>query len=236
MRVADNAWLASKGDDGTVLKKLAARDALMESTKSAVTTYRHPLFAFPDVPIVLVEGKFDEIYLRLAMEAAAVRPRWKLLSPDAALGEGSGGDALYQTLKYNQHVVQSRPNSAPVVVLRDWEATDKAKYDAVLRLHPYSECLIAPGANTNPELDEEFVGIERFLSTDFIKNGVEPAKLGTENGKYTIKKRNLNAAKQSLAALAGTGETVGPFMESLARWLDAEVNRILGTIPPGDFH
>lgn len=239
VRVADDAWVTTKASDGTSVAKLPAREALIETTRTLITSYRHPLFAYPDVPIVIVEGDYDELYLRSALEALALRPRWRLIAPDAALGTGTGGDALHQYLKWNPQALRSRPTTSPVVVVRDWEATDKAKYDTVLAAHPYSTCLIAPATLANPELDESFVGIERYLPTDFITKVIPKSKLGRESGepgaRFTVKKASYFDAKQRLAPLAAAGDPVGPYMNALAQWLDEQIVVVLGAIPASEF-
>jgi hypothetical protein len=239
VRVARDAWVTSKSADGTSAVKLRARDALEASTKRAITTFRHPLFTYPDVPVVLVEGKFDDVYLRDALAAAELRPRWKLISPDEAFGDGSGGDALYQYLKYNAQVISSRPNPAPVIVLRDWEATDAQKYDNVLSVHLYSKCLVAPVGLCNPELDEEFVGIERYLPTDLIARVMPKSSLGrstlAKDSPLTVKRRALSQNKQALADSISTVGDSGPFMRELAKWLDGQVRDILQEVPATDF-
>jgi AAA domain, putative AbiEii toxin, Type IV TA system len=240
VRVADAAWITSKAADGTGVASMSAKEALIETTRRSVTAFRHPLFAYPDVPIVIVEGKFDDIYIRSALEEISLRPRWKVLAPDTALAVGTGGDALYQYLKYNQQVIQSRPNSAPVLVLRDWEATDKSKYDSVLAVHPYSRCLVAPASKVNPELDEEFVGIERYLPTTLIARVIPASKLGKEStlpgARYTIKKKVYFSFKQALADAVAAGESAGVHMNDLVRWIDSEVVLALDAVPVSDFH
>ena len=136
-------------------------------------------------------------------------------------------------------MIQSRPNTAPVLVVRDWEAADKAKYDAVLAIHRCSKCLIAPEAKVNPALDEAFVGVERFLSTPFIEKVIPASNLGRENGlpdaRYTIKKKAYFSFKQLLVARAEAGDDVGPHMRDLATWLDAEIVGTLNSIPASEF-
>lgn len=238
VRVADSAWLAEKTPD-TGFRKLTARDALVETTRRAITNFNHPLFAYPSEPIVIVEGKYDEIYLRAAIAGADLRPRWRLLSPSAAFGEQIGGDSVLQYLKYNKQVIASRPETAPVIVLRDWEDNDKPKYDAVLKVHTYSTCLNPPESLVNPDLDETFVGIERFLETPLITSVVPTKKLGREHGgpdaRYSIKKKALEEYKRPLSEAVAGGAAPGKHMEGLARWLDNEVVRILNEVPATEF-
>jgi hypothetical protein len=122
-------------------------------------------------------------------------------------------------------------------VLRDWESTDAPKYNKVLDVHPFSECLTAPASLVNPELDESFVGIERFLDTALIVNTVPPKKLGLENAlpgaRYRIDRQS--SAKPSLVAAVSGGTDPGPNIKELAHWLDDKVVVILDAVPAAEF-
>lgn len=238
VRVSESAWLAKKVPD-TSLVRMETRDALRESAKQAISSFQHPLFSFPTDPIVVVEGKFDAIYLRAAIEHTDLKPRWRLMSPGEAFGPDHTGDAIYQYLKYNQQVIASRADAAPVIVLRDWEAKDRAKYDSVLRCHPHSKCVTAPSDLVNPELGVSFRGIERFLPTVYVTTVVGRLKLGRESGEpnapLSIRPQLLEQAKPGLAAKAAKGDSVGPFMEALARWIDDQVTESLANVPSSAF-
>jgi AAA domain, putative AbiEii toxin, Type IV TA system len=238
VRISEFAWLSQKDPD-TTLKRLTAREALRESARAAISPYSHPLFTFATEPILIVEGRFDDVYLRAAIKQANMKPRWRLMSPDVAFGEELTGDAIYPFLKYNKQVVASRPDSAPVIVIRDWEVKDAAKYNAVLGVHPYSQCLVPPVTLANPSLGESFRGIERFLATEFIVDVVRRVRLGRESGEpdapYSIKRLHLESAKPKLAQKARAGDPVGPYMEKLAKWIDDEVVRILEKVPSSAF-
>lgn len=238
VRISDFAWLARKDPD-TVLHRMTARDALSESTRASILSYAHPLFSFPTEPIVIVEGRFDEIYLRAAIQEADIRPRWRLIAPGEVLGEDHTGDAVHSYLKFNKPVVASRPDVAPVIVLRDWEAKDKQKYDNVLSAHPYSKCLVPPTDIANPSLGESFVGIERFLPTEFVTDVISKNTLGRESGEedapYSIKRPALEEAKGKLAEKAENGAPVGPYMQGLATWIDTQITEILKGVPSSAF-
>lgn len=238
VRIAETAWLAKKGPDTSIVP-METRHALLESAKLAISTYRHPLLSFPTDPIVIVEGKFDAIYLRSAIESTNLKPRWRLVSPEEAFGPDFTGDAIHQYLKYNKQVVASRADAAPVIVLRDWEATDNSKYDTVLKAHPYSKCIIPPADRANPELGESFRGIERFLPTDYVTSVIDVMKLGRETGHpnspHSIKKQLLEQSKPALARMVGSGHSVGPYMDDLVRWVDDQIVEILAAVPSSAF-
>ena len=238
IRVSEATWMAERRPD-TTFEMLPAREALLATNRRSISNFSHPLFAHPNQPIVIVEGKFDHIYLQAAVSEANLRPRWKLLSPVEAFGENVGGSAVLEYLKYNQQVLASRPESAPVLVLRDWEANDKAKYDKALKVHPYSSCLIAPVELGNPMLDDSFVGIERYASMDLIETVLSRQKLGREHGgkhaRYSIKRSELEKHKRALAGCVESGHSVGSHLVDLALWLDCKVTEILEEIPASFF-
>lgn len=239
VRVSERVWTATRTPDGTTVTPSTARIALEETARREITTYRHPLFTYTDRPLVIVEGKHDGVHLRTGIERAGRHTRWRLVTPDEIFEPDTGGDALYEYLRYNKQVLASRPDAAPVIVLRDWEDTKKNKYDRVLASHPYSTCKIADSTLANPQLGESFVGIERFLSTDLIESHIPEKHLGLEhrgeNAPYAINRRHLESAKSALGAAVEAGANPGPHMVRLAEWLDDEVEAIIATMPPGIF-
>jgi|GEM_PF-1935642 len=240
MRVAEHVWTAKKVSDGTTFSRSSARDALSDAARREITTFRHPLFTFTDLPLVIVEGKHDGTHLKAGLEAGGRRIRWKLVSPSEIFEPDTGGDGLFEYLRYNKQVLASRPDSAPVIVLRDWEDTKKSKYDSLLAVHPYSLCLIADAAYVNPQLGQSFVGIERYLSTELIEAHVPENKLGLEHkgidAPYSIKRQDLESAKQALANAVKSGAYPGDGMRALAGWLDDEIEKIIASMPAGLFY
>jgi hypothetical protein len=238
VRVSSRAWLASQGSSGTQIEQLPAKDALRKSAKMAITSFRHPLLEFPDMPIVIVEGAFDEIHLAAALRESGLRPRWKLVAPDEFLGKDTGGDTLLQYLKYNQDALASRPSIAPVLVLRDWETKDESKYKKVLRSHEYSDAITAPASLTNPELGESFAGIERYLPTSLVEETVDSESLLENKGAkkvIEIDKSKFHNAKKQLAESIQGGKSTGMYAAKLAKWLDIEVTNLLEQVPVEDF-
>ncbi|WP_109508042.1 ATP-dependent nuclease [Nocardioides speluncae] len=239
-RVAEHVWTASKDRaTGTQLFRSIARDAIAEATRREITTFRHPLFAFADQPLVIVEGIFDSLYMSEALRELQRRIRWRLIAPSDVFEADAGGDGVLQYLKYNKQAIASRPDSAPVIVVRDWEDKSKAKYDNVLAVHPHSTCVIADETLTNPQLDETFVGIERYLPTDLIKEQVPTQQLALEHSgsdaRFSIKRPHLEAAKPRLADAVRSGASPGEHMRDLASWLDEQVIKILESVPPEKF-
>ncbi|WP_165799929.1 MULTISPECIES: ATP-dependent nuclease [Isoptericola] len=240
LRVAATAWTTDKRADGdTYATKSSAKEALRSATRREITNFQHPLFVSTDRPVVIVEGKFDAIYLKAAIESLDLRPRWVLLSPQEALGQDVGGDSVLQYLRWNKSVIASRPDIAPVIVLRDWEATDANKYNDQLRVHAYSRALTCDASCVNPDLDDSWFGIERYLPTEHLKLHIPSGKLGLESAapgaRLSVKKKVLEEYKSVLARGIRDGGDPGDYLRELVRWLDAEVEETIRSVPVRDF-
>jgi hypothetical protein len=91
------------------------------------------------------------------------------------------------------------------MVLLDWEASDStlAKIDKVLTVHGSSRCIRWPRDLCNQDLSENWLGIERFLSTRFVEFMRDrrslplllPARPRAVSWRYSIEKKELEAAK-----------------------------------------
>lgn len=128
---------------------------------------------------------------------------------------------------------------SPVFVLRDWEARDVAKYDKFLGEHPYSRAFICADRLTNPQLDESWVGIERYLTTDYLRSVIPARRIGLESGepgaRLTIKRPTLESFKGALASGVAGGADPGDYMKALATWLDDNVEAVIRTVPAAAF-
>ncbi|SEO62195.1 AAA family ATPase [Amycolatopsis saalfeldensis] len=238
VRVAPMAWIVSQGASGSRVECLPAKETLAKSTRMAITSYRHPLLEYPDIPIVVVEGRFDEIYLGAAVRETGIRPRWRILSPDDSFGDGTAGDALKSYLKFNQSALKARPLSAPILVLRDWESKDVGTYRNLLQAHPYSSAIATPESMTNPELGPSFVGIERYLGTKFVVKTIgRKDLLKRSNGDefYEISKSTLSTGKRRLSDAVLRGEPAGTYLGELAKWLNGEVGKLVDQVPASEF-
>lgn len=240
VRVAVHAWTADKRPEGdTALAKATAKEALQTATRREITTFRHPLFVSTDRPIVIVEGRYDAVYLRAAIESLDIRPRWRLVSPQDAFGDEVSGDSILPYLQWNTAAIRSRPDIAPIVVLRDWETKDSSKYDKHLKVHPYSRALACDVSLVNPELDESWLGIERYLATTYVKDHIPSRRIGLEStepdARLTIKKAALEQYKGALAQGISEGADPGEYMRALATWLNQEVELTLSKVPARAF-
>jgi hypothetical protein len=225
VRVSDQGYVVVATSNGTTIQVTSAQDALVEMSRQRVSTYPHPLFVFPDHPIVIVEGVTDLAYLRTGIVEAGIRPSWKILSLQE-MGLRKGGDDLRSWLKQNEAVLAARPPGSPVFTLRDWEERSKASWDSVLDKHPHSGCLVCDAALANPQLDGSFVGIERFLETSFVAShaGSRLKRPAKGVGPFSILRADLASLKPLLASEFKRGATpAGPYLRQLAIWIDKQI-------------
>lgn len=228
------------GGTGSTMESKPSRDALAESSRARITSYRHPLATFPDEPLVIVEGKTDKMYLASALEAAGIRPRWRLIAPDEDLEAKTSGQALQSYLKMNQSALGARAYKAFLIALRDWEDSTKkvGELTKALEVHPYSYAVNCPANLSNPDLGERFVGIERFLPTSLITSIADPAKLdkNMSTGVLSISRDYLESIKPRLVSeVFNDRHAAGPYLENLAKWIDNQVEQQLSTVPFDQF-
>lgn len=89
VRTAPAAVVVSMDTGGSKAVRVESRDALSQSARARITSYKHPLVTYPDDPLVIVEGRTDKIYLMAAIRSANLRPRWRVISPDDDFEVGS---------------------------------------------------------------------------------------------------------------------------------------------------
>ncbi len=91
----------------------------------------------------------------------------------------------------------------------------------------------------NPELDDSWVGIERYLTTAYVKAQIPARHIGLEStepgARLTIKRSDLEEHKKDLAQGILDGGDPGEHMRGLAQWLDQQVEGIVSGIPPRAF-
>jgi hypothetical protein len=242
VRTGSAAWVATLSDGATVVERLTSRDALKKTNRLRVTSFGHPLLTLVDYPLVLVEGKWDSLYLRRAIATAGLRPRWRVVDMSDIDETYSGGTALANYLRVSALALASRPETSPVIVLRDWEETpaDLAAIAAILSPHETSRAAKCDVAYANPQLGPTFVGIERYLETEFIRSVVPNADLRPESldspFPLWVHKTNLTAAKPRLAARFQADSTAtSRYLEALVRSIDQIVEAALAQVSPTEF-
>ena len=153
---------------------------LQEAAKLGISRWTHPILFAPLYPIVLVEGKYDCIFLEQA---------FRLLAPQETIcvsylerlqgGDATGGDKhLQQYIKANASAIKTRAVSAPLVVLLDWDSSKRADEfrKGFTRTDPY-KVEVWPDTSFNPKLGKSFHGIERHMPDRIIDEADKTAKI-----------------------------------------------------------
>ena len=143
-----------------------------EAARLGISRYVPPILYGAPKPLLVCEGPSDKILIEYAYAKLAIACPWEI-QDIGILAAGSnlqGVAGLTMYLRANQGILGSRPLKAPVFVLIDWNENlrTKADIEAALRIHSTSNIMQWSRDNVNPQLDQTFTGIERYLSTDAI--------------------------------------------------------------------
>jgi energy-coupling factor transporter ATP-binding protein EcfA2 len=238
IRIGDYAWTAKLDGGSTTFTRDSAQDAVLEASRLRVTSFQHPLLTWAEVPLVIVEGYSDAQYLRAAALEVGLRPRWRLITMDDLEPSLGGGSGVVAYLRQNPSLLAARPESAPILVVKDWEVSEKEVNDAKKAAQPHatSTAIRLPEYLANPRLGRKFRGIERMLPTDIVTkmiadNDLIPASKASEFP-IGVDKGVLESKKQVLLAAALAADSVGRYMIETVRWIDSQVDVALGKAPP----
>lgn len=171
VRHADIGILVQLVNGESKCETMKPRDLVTEASSLGISRFVHALY-YDHGPLILVEGTSDKLLLGKAYDASGQRPRGKIHSLETLCGSRYSG-GVEQTLKYlkeNHRALKSRPLDSPILVVLDWEVKDKVvnEFRKILSDHPTSGVLRCDVSLANPQLDESFKGIERYLSTGII--------------------------------------------------------------------
>jgi len=194
-------WCEARETKGEVLRPEAALEKL---ANEGVSEWVHPLLYYPLQPLVLVEGKYDWMFMdnafRLLEPNAKAKVRY--LAQLEGTGGGGGVDALEKYLKKNMQALKAR--AVPVVVVLDWSAEGKrAEFENLARAGARVRVLVWPEGNANPNLTKSFRGIERFYSDRLINRAIENgAPIATlPDGKRVVEAREEERVKMVLSGI-----------------------------------
>jgi AAA ATPase domain len=225
---ADERFEIELANEATTAQARDVLDLANHTLAAGVTPFVHPLNLTAPKPTLLVDGPYDVLYLTEAYRLAARSNPWDIrsleqLDPNIA---SSGKEQTRKYLRQNQGPLRARPTASPVIVLLDWEDSenDRQTLADVLAVHPTSTATVWPVDRTNPELDESFTGIERYLATDLVETAAETApdagimRAVAGGRRFALTPQTKSAAKQALAK---------QFRE---REQAADVQRIIGAL------
>ncbi len=202
IQYSDGGWLVQKSS--TVGDRKASRliahspeQLLDEAARAGVSQWIDPILHFPLQPLVLVEGKWDEIFIRNALKY----------------------------LKAHARQIRSRAANAPVVAVLDWEdASKKTAFEALVPAQAPYRVLPWPASDCNPNLGTSFPGIERFFSDRIIELAIaRGAAIGRQSsGEYVTNLKDHAATKKLLAEIVDR-ELILDDIRHARRFLEAVV-------------
>lgn len=205
---ADEGIVVEIDDSGRSAFEMRPRAEVIRHAYSAgAAPFSHPLHTGPPKPLLLVEGKNDRELVTRAFDDSKLANPYEILCLQDFDPSLSGGDQIAGWLRYQREALEARPETSPVFVLIDWEAKAATtnKIAAELKGHATSRCLQWPADLTNEDLSENWAGVERFLSTEFVEflgdEGIVDLLVPASSRpawKYSVDKKQLAMAKADI--------------------------------------
>jgi len=198
LQSADSIVMVNVEKGRSKCKTVDKRTGLIEAAKVGVSRFTHPLLAEPLCPLILVEGKYDFTFLEQAFRLIApsrdIRVSF-LEKLDDSSGATGGDSSLQKYLKSHQQLLSVRTPEAPIIVLLDWDATNKvAEFRKYCGDSSRYKVFAWPESSFNPALNEKFKGIERHMSNRIIEAAnLNCSVLGkTNGGAWTVSPNDYN--------------------------------------------
>lgn len=192
MQYAHQGYLVTLEEGFSVARPRRGRELVERAASSGIARLEHALLWRRTQPVVLVEGKSDRQYLEKAAEVLGRRVPYTLADLEMLPGGNGGHDTVVKFLRKHGRVLGSRPESAPVIYVADWDA--KFKPDVLTRhlrqYHATSRAICTDEAGANPDLHvsrTSFKGSELFLPTRLIEYGAEQGWFGLSRVQQTGK-------------------------------------------------
>ena len=116
-------WVELIGGASTMTQTMIPQ-LVRDAKRRGVTAWIQPVLAFPNRPVILVEGTTDaEILNHVAALIGEQRVLFLALPELDASARGGGKDTITEYLKRYGVLVQNRPVGSPLLVLFDWDVT-----------------------------------------------------------------------------------------------------------------
>jgi hypothetical protein len=195
----------------TRIEKCDKRDALKRAAKQGIARWINPILLYPLESIVLVEGKTDREFIYRANLALGIPVKYRLVSLEDLLGEPQTGgvDTLKRYIQANAEPIRMRSRESPVVILLDWDVSDRVQgFQNVIGTIPSYKVLAWNKAESNPRLHSSFKGIERFFSDKIIDEAkaIDPNVVSTKaNGIVCVQRDDLSRLKSILRCVVTRG-------------------------------
>lgn len=210
---SDRGYLVRRTPTGTEANDHDAADLLLHSSKAGVSRWVHPILFHNLEPVMLVEGKLDEIFLRRALELKGKAKSIRISYLELLAGDGRTGgvDELKEYVKQHASAIKSRTKRAPVLVALDWDSVGRRpQFERWFREgDPFGvvEWLENEG---NPRLSKRFRGIEKFFPSRVVEAAIQGGAeiLLRANGVWTVEPDLYESVKQRLSVVVQAGLTI----------------------------
>lgn len=231
IQYSDCATFVEPGTNGSVIRTATPVEVLRDSARAGVSRWVDPLLYFPLDPVLLVEGKIDRIVIEEVLRLIRSPRRIRVLDlEDLQDGPSGGGvDKLERYVKDRVSMIRSRRSTAPVHVLLDWDAANRAsRFTAIFTSGDPFGCSAWDPAEANPGLGPSIRGIERFYSDRLItlaeEGGVAVAR--TAAGTAVVTSEELGRLKRVVAAEIERAGLLDEDLEYLQGPVQRLVNRL----------
>jgi hypothetical protein len=230
---ADKGYLVRGTTLGSEAKGHEAIELLGLASKAGVSRWVHPILYHNLEPVLLVEGKLDEIFIQKALELLGKSSLVRILYIEKLTDDGRTGgiDELKDYIKQHAQAIKSRSKKAPVIVALDWDGVSKKPQFEKWFVEGDPFGVIVWSENeANPRLSKRFRGIERFFSDRIIEEGIQQGAdiLQRPNSNiWTVEPDLYESVKQKLSLIVQAGLTVNdldharPFLTRLEEKLRA---------------
>jgi predicted ATPase len=229
---ANKGYFVRVTNSGSEAKDHEAIELLGLASKAGVSRWVHPILYHNLEPVLLVEGKLDDIFLQKALELLGKSSMFRISYIEKLTDDGRTGgiDELKDYIKQHAQAIKSRSKKAPVVVALDWDgAIKKAQFERwFVEGDPFGVVIWLEN-EANPRLSKRFRGIERFFSDRIIEEGIQQGAdiLTKRNQMWTVEPDQYETVKQKLSSIVQSGLTlddlvhVRPFLTRLEEKLVA---------------
>lgn len=204
IQYADPAFFVERSRKGSGVARCSPYEILEKSARAGVSRWVHPILHAPLEPLILVEGKHDEIFFSKAFSVLGVRDRVRVsYLEQMGAGRTSGGvDALSKYVREHKNAIKARTRRAPVLVVLDWDSESKQKqFEGQFSTTDPFKALVWPRDKCNPKLGTSFHGVERFFSDRLIEAAEDAgASIGRDRrGVALVDRSEYGRVKEILA-------------------------------------
>lgn len=201
----DSGYLVDIGETASSFTPLPIAKLVRAAEERGVSSYLHPILAFPFDVVVLVEGHIDEQVLNHVARVLGIY-RLRFLSLPMLDGSESGGvDSQMSYVRKNSKFISRRLPEAPFVVLVDWEVapTKVTQLRSAYGQGGPNRVLQVGAELANPVLGESFRGIERFYPSSVLRSAHDDGELAIafpsrSGAVWSVSADELDGAKGSL--------------------------------------